>query len=133
MAITLIKLKNGTEVVGCLKKVNNSVVELEEPMQINYKTSEALGLPVVSFTKYCPFSTETIFQFDKEFVLHVTPTKKAVEDYYAHALDFYKNVSEKHLEKELLQAAKLDKNVENMDNENMKNYLRKVKIDGYAQ
>lgn len=129
MSVSLIKLKNGTEVVGHVNKLTNSSIELLDPMQINYKQAEVSGLPVVSFTKYCPFSTEEIFKFDMEHVLHVTTIKKAAEDYYLEALEFYKNVSSKHLEKELMEAKN---NTSTEENNHLTTFLKKVKIDGYA-
>lgn len=129
MAITLIKLKNGIEVIGHINKVNNSVVELQDPMQINYKSSEVSGIPTLSFTKYCPFSTESIFKFDMEHILHVTPVRKSAEDYYVTALEFYRNVSEKHLDKELKEASL---ETSSPDTDHMKSFLKKVKIYGYA-
>lgn len=128
MSISLIKLKNGIEVVGYLKKVNNNEVVLEEPMQIQYKHPDNQGLPVISFMKYCPFSSETIFQFDMDTVLHVTPVRKSAEQYYIQALDHYKNFFQKRLDKELEQASETGK----PENEFMQSFLKKVKIDGYA-
>jgi hypothetical protein len=129
MSVSLIKLKNGTEIIGQIVQLNEKVI-LEDPMQINYKYAEATSLPVVSFSRYCPFSIENIFQFDMTDVLHLTPVKKAVEDYYLHAITNYKNTSEKYIDEEFSNAIDPKSSLEN---EMFRKYLQKVKIDGYAQ
>jgi len=129
MSVSLIKLKNGTEIIGQIVQLNEKVI-LEDPMQINYKYAEATSLPVVSFSRYCPFSIENIFQFDMSDVLHLTPIKKSVEDYYLHAITNYKNTSEKYIDEEFSNAIDPKSSLEN---EMFRKYLQKVKIDGYAQ
>lgn len=127
--VSLIKLKNGTEVVGYIKKIDEKIV-IEEPMQINYKTVDYTSVPVISFSRYCPFSSEELFTFDKEFVLHLTPVKKALEEYYTQSIAYYKEVIDKHIDEELYSAVEERKK---SSNSYMKDYLKKVKIDGYAQ
>jgi len=129
MSVSLIKLKNGTEIIGQIVQLNEKVI-LEDPMQIHYKYAEATSLPVVSFSRYCPFSIENIFQFDMTDVLHLTPIKKSVEDYYLHAITNYKNTSEKYIDEEFSNAIDPKSSLEN---EMFRKYLQKVKIDGYAQ
>jgi len=129
MSISLIKLTNGTEIIGDLIKADEKIL-LNDPMQINYKQNEHSSLPSISFTRYCPFSTENMFQFDKSLVLHVTPIKKAVEDFYIQTLIEYKNTAEKFLENEFVQAtSKMSSPEEAM----YSNFLKKVRIDGYPQ
>jgi hypothetical protein len=128
MSISLIKLKNGVEIIGSIVKMNEQIF-LENPMQINYKQTDSSSSPVISLTKYCPFSSESLFNFDKNFVLHVTPIKKSVEYYYLQALDYYKNVAEKYIDQEFTQAANKDLTEQDF----YKAFLKKVKIDGYTQ
>jgi hypothetical protein len=129
MSISLIKLKNGVELIGDLIRVDDNVL-IEHPMQVNYTVMEHTTVPVISFTRYCPFSAESIFQFDREYVLHITPVKKAIEDYYIHVLDYYKNVTEKYLENEFLSALTPK---ERSQDEVFQSFLKKVKIHGYKQ
>jgi hypothetical protein len=129
MSISLIKLKNGIEVIGHIVKIDNSIL-LEDPMQVNYKSLQNSELPVISFSRYCPLSVEDIFQFDKEYVLHVTPVKKSIEKYYMQAVQEYKMFIEKYMDEEFTNALQPK---ESIQRELYKKFLEKVKIDGYAQ
>lgn len=128
MSVSLIKLKNGVEIIGDIIRIDDKIL-LENPMQVNYRVAEQTSYPSIFFSKYCQFSSEEIFQFDMDYVLHVTPVKKSIEKYYSYALDQYKNVTEKYLENELVNAIG-PKDLGN--NEVLKTFLKKVKIDGYA-
>lgn len=129
MSISIIKLTNGSEIIGELIKADEKIL-LNDPMQINYRQNDHSSLPSISFTRYCPFSTETMFQFERSAVLHVTPVKKAVEDFYIHSINEYKTVAEKFMENEFVQA--LTKKNTAQDSY-YSNYLKKVRIDGYPQ
>jgi hypothetical protein len=127
--VSLLKLKNGMEIIGYIKRLDKSIL-VEDPMQVNYKSVDYSALPVISFSRYCPFSSEDLFSFDLDFVLHVTPVKKSLEDYYAYAVNHHKEVVIKHIDEELYEAVS---SKPSNDDQQLKDYLRKVKIDGYAQ
>lgn len=127
--ISLIKLKNGTEIIGEIKRIGESIL-IEDPMQINYKTVDYTSLPVISFSRYCPFSSEDLFSFDMDSILHVTPVRQSLEEYYKQAIGYHKDVVSKHLDEELFDATLAKKA---SSNSAMQEFLKKVKIDGYAQ
>jgi len=127
--ISLIKLKNGTEIVGYIKRLDESIL-IEDPMQINYKTVDYASLPVISFSRYCPFSSEDLFSFSMDTILHVTTVRTSLEEYYKQAIGYHKDVVSKHLDEELFDAVVARKAGTDTA---MKEYLKKVKIDGYAQ
>ena len=51
----IIKLFNGTEVIGSVLQENNNIIELDNPIQINYKNIES-SIPSISLTRYMQFS-----------------------------------------------------------------------------
>lgn len=128
--ISLIKLKNGVEIIGSIKQLQEDNITIEEPIQINYKPVDYSPMPVVSFSRYCPLSSEDVFKFDMDYVLHVTPVRKEMEEYYLQSVVYYKEVISKKISDEIMQHLQED---QTLSNEKYKDYLRKVKINGYTQ
>lgn len=102
--LALLKLQNGTEVIGTVK-VNRDNVTIEEPLQLNYRLVATQPMPTVSVSRYMPFSEEVVFTFDKQDVMHITKPKQAMVQYYTSALKNYKMYIDQNIEEELLHAA----------------------------
>jgi hypothetical protein len=103
--IALIKLYNGQEVIGSVKDDQDNKVILEDPMQINYRLVATQPMPTVSVSRYMPFSMDKIFAFEKKDLLHIAQPRKAMADYYLHALNNYREVIDENVEQELLYAS----------------------------
>ena len=103
--LALIKLYNGQEVIGNVKEEQDNKVVLEDPMQINYRLVATQPMPTVSVSRYMPFSMDKIFSFDKKDLLHIAQPRKAMEEYYLHALNNYRQVIDENVEQELLYAS----------------------------
>lgn len=103
--LTLIKLQNGTEVIGNVKESSETNITLEDPLQINYRLVATQPMPTVSISRYMPFASEKIFTFEKQQILHMVEPKKAMVEYYKSALKNYRTVIDKNVEEELSSAA----------------------------
>lgn len=103
--LALLKLYNGQEVIGNVKEEQDNKVVLEDPMQINYRLVATQPMPTVSVSRYMPFSMDKIFSFDKKDLLHIAQPRKAMAEYYLHALNNYRQVIDENVEQELLYAS----------------------------
>ena len=103
--LALIKLYNGQEVIGNVKDDQDNKVVLEDPMQINYRLVATQPMPTVSVSRYMPFSMDKIFAFETKDLLHIAQPRKAMAEYYLHALNNYREVIDENVEQELLYAS----------------------------
>jgi hypothetical protein len=104
--LALLKLQNGTEVIGNVREEEETKVVLEDPLQINYRLISTQPMPTVSVSRYMPFASEKIITFEKKNLLHVVKPKQAMIEYYNHALNNYKVVIDKNIEEELIGATR---------------------------
>jgi len=109
--IRIIKLVNGTEVVGDIVFENNHVLEVENPVQINYKNIEA-PIPSVSLTRYIQFSKTKKCTFEKHNVMHVIVPLEGLESYYNTALFHFEQEIDQTINRELI---KVSMNEEDQD------------------
>ena len=96
--LALLKLQNGTEVIGNVREDQETKVVLEDPLQINYLFISTQPMPTVSVSRYMPFASDKIVTFEKKNLLHVVKPKQAMIEYYNHALNNYKVVIDKNIE-----------------------------------
>ena len=132
--LALIKLYNGQEVIGNVKEEQDNKVVLEDPMQINYRLVATQPMPTVSVSRYMPFSMNKIFSFDKKDLLHIDQPRKAMAEYYLHALNNYRQVIDENVEQELLHASGNDYDEGEPDEQDMsdayKALLERIDIKG---
>lgn len=103
--VSLIKLQNGTEMVGEISHQTNTHVTVKDPLQINYRMVTTQPMPVVSISRYMPFAENTTFIFEKAQLLHLSEPKEAMCSYYSNALHNYRAVVDRNVDKELQAAA----------------------------
>lgn len=108
--ISLIKLQNGTEVVGEVFNQTNTHIQVKDPLQINYKLVTSQPMPVVSISRYMPFAKDNMFEFSRTELLHIVEPKEAMCSYYTSAVQNYKNVVDATINRELEQAADVYQN-----------------------
>jgi bifunctional ADP-heptose synthase (sugar kinase/adenylyltransferase) len=129
--LALIRLQDGTEVIGSVKEDHNSKIVLEDPLQINYRLVAHQPMPTVSISRYMPFAEEQIFSFDKEDVMHIVQPKKSMAEYYKSALKNYKMVIDGNIDEELASAAHNDEEeVEGDINDAYKALLERMNFKG---
>jgi hypothetical protein len=102
--LTLIKLNNGTEVLGTVDSDNDKSLTIRNPMQINYRLTSAQPTPVISVSRYMPFSEVNVFTFNKVSILHETKPRRSMEEYYYHALQTHSETIDNSIDRELLNA-----------------------------
>ena len=89
----LIKLYNGTEVLGEIIECDDEVMRIQDPFQVNYKHLSFQPMPAMSISRYMPFAGDNVFTFDTGDIMHIMPPKQAVIDYYEYALrNFQENI-----------------------------------------
>ena len=101
MALSIIKLTNGTEIIGDVQKTTVGL-KITDPLQINYKFVSFQPMPTVGVSRYMPFAADPVFVFTLDQVLHVVPPTPAMVEYYAHALSNYREDIDAHIEDELM-------------------------------
>lgn len=104
MALSLIKLNNGTEIIGDVQKTTVGM-KITDPLQINYKFVSFQPMPTVGVSRYMPFAANPVFTFTLDQVLHVAEPTPAMVEYYAHALTNYREDIDAHIEDELMSVA----------------------------
>lgn len=105
--IKIIKLVNGTEIVGDVVFENNVVIEVEDPVQINYKNIEA-PIPSVSLTRYLQFCKHRKCTFEKEKVINIVEPLAGLESYYNTALHHFKSEIDETIDKELMKVSETE-------------------------
>ncbi len=85
MKIFIIKLLNGSEILGEVKKNTTSLITLSNPLQLSI-VSKSLGT-LMSLYRFMPFSEKKEFTFKKKDIMCAVPAKKEVAAYYKVSLD----------------------------------------------
>lgn len=106
--VSLIKLTNGTEVVGTIKNDSNSHVLVSNPLQLNYYIKAPGHPPSVSIQRYIPFADSKEIEFKREHIIAVVKPKDGMTNYYNNALRQIEYHVDKMIENELIAAAKDD-------------------------
>lgn len=104
MSIAVIKLVNGTEIVGNVLG-EGSTVTVEDPLQINYRQKTNGGLPSVSLHRFNPFSLNNVYTFLTNEVLSVDPPVPGMVKYYEVSIKTIRSQVDSLINEELLDAA----------------------------
>lgn len=113
--LTLLKLKNGIEVIGNVIENLGGALIMEDPLQINYRLTSTQPMPTISISRYMPFAIETNYTFDIADIMHVTKPKESMAAYYKHALHNYKNEIDEHVDAELREATRLGQELDGLE------------------
>jgi hypothetical protein len=84
--VSIIKLTNGTEVIGSVLEENKQMLVIDNPLQINYITRSPADPPIISLHRYIPFSNKTIISFKQEHVLGKVEPLHNMVSYYNTSL-----------------------------------------------
>ena len=99
--IKIIKLTNGIEVVGKVVEENDTVVVVEDPLQINYRYFITHAYPAVTLTKYLLFTDERAVSFKQSMVLNSVSPRNSFKEYYIAQADKSISDLEQVIDKEL--------------------------------
>jgi len=83
--ITLLKLVDGTEIVGEMVQNGDKIV-ISNPLQINYFVRTPASMPVVSLHRYMPFAGNTSFVFFKDHIINQAEPGEGIREYYTATL-----------------------------------------------
>jgi hypothetical protein len=105
MAVLILKLINGTEVIGTLVDDNAKVITLANPAQINYKNIES-SVPSVSLTRYMQFSKTKQHTFERSKIFSAAEPIKGMCAYYQMAIEHFENEIDEIVHRELERVVK---------------------------
>ena len=103
MTITLVKLSDGTEVIGEVLQKNDSFIFVEKPLLIHYKFFLG-GVPSVSFSRYMMFAALTCIEISRDHVIAQVSARQAFADYYRDNVEDYYGNLESTVDEELKSA-----------------------------
>jgi hypothetical protein len=102
--ITLLKLKDGTEVVGKALSDSKEGIVLSDPFVVFYKPSLHGAMPSVGLFRYMPFSSEQVMFFNTTDIRHAVIPSKAFESYYESCLNTFREQLDVEIDRELIEA-----------------------------
>jgi hypothetical protein len=105
--IKIIKLLNGTEIIGSILQENNNIIEIDNPIQINYKNIES-SIPSISLTRYMQFSKIRKCTFEKSNVVNIVEPLEGMVSYYNTALHHFKTEIDSIVDSELKRVSEID-------------------------
>ena len=130
MSLVLLKLQNGTELLGDVVSFDDTQVQVRDPLQINYKFLSFQPMPAMSVSRYMPFANDSLFVFDTNDVLHVVEPKPIVVEYYNYALKNYQENIDPMVEMELSGAAERPIKSKSTKDDFYKAILERAENDG---
>lgn len=104
--ISIIKLADGTEVIGTISSKKDGEIKVEDPLQINYRMKADTSIPVIYMLRYMPFSKEHSITFNRDHIIAITEPMAGLEKYYSSMLKtFHENNTDEMVNKEFSEAA----------------------------
>jgi hypothetical protein len=120
----ILKLNNGTEVVGDVEVTTDDSVVLGKPLQINYKYVFG-STPSVSFVRYIMFAESDSIMFKDSMIVNRVTARKAFADYYHDVVNDYYDRLEKVIDAEFEACL-----VSNTKEQYMMDILEMMPVDG---
>ena len=106
--VLLIKLAEGTEIVGELIEDAKTTITISRPLQIHYRYFVG-GTPSVSFSRYMMFTSEPIVVIDTRHVISLALARAAFAEYYGNCVEDYFGKVEDLVDQELRSAISTEK------------------------
>lgn len=103
--ISIIRLKDGTEIVGDVIDVNSDSIIITDPLQINYKITILQPAPSMGLSRFMPFSDNFDFEIPVGSITTMMKARESLAAYYKHALDTYITDLDAHIDDELIRSA----------------------------
>ena len=130
MALALLKLNNGTELIGDVVEYDESFMQVRDPLQINYKFLSFQPMPTISVSRYMPFAEEALFVFEMQEIMHTVQPKQVVVDYYHYALKNYQDNIDPLVETELSAISEHKPKIKTPSDDVYKTILERAENDG---
>lgn len=91
--IQIVKLVNGSEIVGDITKEDSNAITLSNPLSINYRYKNDLSPPIVSLTRFSPFTGDKEVIFKNEHVIaRITPISSMISYYHTSLKNIIEHV-----------------------------------------
>lgn len=100
MSITLIKLLDGSEIIGTVVQNTSSYIVIDKPLMLHYRFYVG-GVPTVSFSRFMMFATSGSFTIQQTQVITLATARKAFADYYLECVEEYYSSIEESIDAEL--------------------------------
>jgi hypothetical protein len=105
MNTLLIKLVDGTEVIGSINNNSDGGVTITDPLQVNYYVRNPASAPIITLHRYMPMSDQKEYSFLQSHILSVANPKKGMIEYYRATLKDITNNLDLDLNNELMEKA----------------------------
>ena len=102
--VSIIKLLNGTEIIGSILEENKQVIVIDNPLQINYTMKTPSSPPMIALQRYVPFSNKTIMSFKQEHIINKVEPLHNMVSYYNATLKGIQDHVDPAIDQELLSA-----------------------------
>lgn len=100
MSITLVKLSDGSEIIGTIVQNTSSYIVVDKPLMLHYRFYVG-GVPTVSFSRFMMFATSSSFTIQQTQVITLAVARKAFADYYLECVEEYYSSIEESIDAEL--------------------------------
>jgi len=99
--ISLIKLVDGTELLGEIVDDTPTTVTVSEPLAVNMSYARPGAFPMITLHRYSFFIGNKEVKFKKEHVLTITDTRPGVDTFYINTLKNQEEIVDKAFETSL--------------------------------
>ena len=123
--IVILKLNNGTEIVGELVDEKPASITLRKPFQINYKYFYG-PLPSMSLAKYMMFADNDTFSFMKDTFINRVEARKPFAEFYLLTSSTYDTDIAEKIDDELRANVDTRTASANSGEQNLKTFLENV-------
>jgi hypothetical protein len=97
-----IKLVTGEEILG-IATVDDRLTTIEHPLRLEFNETEE-GKKYIYLTRYAPFNDQAAVCVRNEMVVHLSPVKPEVHDYYHRSLEYCRIQADKNFLSGILEA-----------------------------
>lgn len=129
--ISIIRLRDGTEMIGDVANTRGDVLVVNDPLQINYKISMVNPAPSMGLSRFMPFSKDNEFKIYREHVTTVSEARESMKKYYTFALTNYIVDLDQKIDMELVNSSTDDE--EMTESDFYKQLLERVEPSGNIQ
>lgn len=101
MTVSLVKLVDGTEVMGKIKESTSEKIVINNPLKINYYSRTPVSTPSIALQRYLPFSGQEDIALNTQHVISSVEVKDGVVKYYESALNSIRTTVDMELDRTL--------------------------------
>lgn len=115
--ISLIRLKDGTEILCVVQEQTNTDMVIVDPLQINYRMVAAQAAPAVSLSRFMPFAADPVFLINQSDILDVARARDSVAQYYEYTLENFIRDLDARIDEEMMRSSMTEDEEAAMDSD----------------